>query len=167
MKGTIVNWQIDNTYFKKIIILFWALWWLIALWTDVVGGLAHIGWIHARWAPDTNYPFLVQTLKMYPLPDWVPPFFFIGIILWSLLSAGLFCWASMGLHKERELWMFRAQCAFIVSLTFWFVFFLADQITMKFDVEENHMVQGGFELLCYLALYLLPETHVKDKRLHP
>lgn len=160
MNGTIMNWPLGNTCFKKIIILFWSVWWLIALWTDVVGGLAHMGWILASWAPDTNYPFLVQTLKMYPLADWVPLLFFMGIILWSLLCAGLFFWAGMGLNKERAVWMRRAQGAFIVSLTFWFAFFLADQMTMKFDVEENHMVQGGFELLCYLALYLLPDNDV-------
>lgn len=148
---------INNRQFKKIIILFWALWWLIALWTDVVGILAHIGLIHASWAPDTNYTFLVQTLKMYPISDWMPACFLLGIILWSFLSAGLFCWACVGLNKKREIWMRRAQYAFIVSLTYWLAFFLADQIVMKYDLEENHMVQGGFELLSYLALYWLPE----------
>jgi hypothetical protein len=157
MKGIIVGLALDNKQFKKIIIIFWALWWLVALWTDVVGLLAHIGWLQASWAPDTNYPFLAETLKMYHVPAWLPLVLLIGIILWSLLSAGLFCWACMGLNHERDLWMRRARYAFIVSLSFWLAFFLADQIVMKFDLEENHMVQGGFELLCYLALYCLPE----------
>ena len=30
-------------------------------------------------------------------------------------------------------------------------------MVMKFDLEENHMVQGGFELLTFSSLYLLPE----------
>lgn len=154
---------LNNHQFKKLIILFWTIWWLIALWTDIAGGLAHMGWLHASWAPDTNYPFLVATLKMYPLPDWVPPCLFIGIILWSFFAAGLFFWTSMSLAREHAVWMRRARYAFIVSLTFWLFFFLADQMVMKFDVEENHMVQGGFELLCYLALYLLPEQEQKLK----
>lgn len=153
-----MNLKLDNTQFKKILIIFWTLWWLTTLWTDVVGALAHMGWIQASWAPDTNYPFLVQVLKMYHVPDWFPPFLFIGIILWSLISALLFCWASLGLHHKQEIWMQRAQCAFILSLSLWFVFFLSDQMIMKFDLEENHMVQGGFELLCYLALFVLPEN---------
>jgi hypothetical protein len=144
--------------FKKIIILFWALWWLIALWTDIVGGLAHIGILTASWAPDTNYPFLVESLKMYHVPEWLPAVFFIGILLWSCLSTLLFCWASLGLHKDKHIWMKRAEIAFIVSICYWLAFFLADQVVMKFDLEQNHMVQGGFQLLCFLALYLLPES---------
>jgi hypothetical protein len=147
----------NNTLFKKMIILFWTLWWLIALWTDLVGGLAHLGWLHADFAPDSNYPFLVKSLGMYHPPDWLPPCLFLGIVLWSFLCTGLFCWASMGLKKEQALWMRRAQLAFIISLSWWFAFFLADQMVMNFDLEENHMVQGSFELLCYLALYLLPD----------
>lgn len=149
--------KLNGIHFKKIIILFWTLWWLAAFWTDGVGALAHLGWIHASWAPDTNYPFLVQTLAMYHVPDWLPVLLFIGIILWSLLASLLFCWTSLTLCGERVVWMRRAHCAFIVSMSLWFSFFLADQMVMKYDLEENHMVQGGFELLCYLVVFLLPE----------
>jgi len=147
--------RVNNQLFKKLIILFWTLWWLIALWTDIVGALAHLGWLHASWAPDTNYPFLVSTLEMYPVPAWLPPFLYGGIILWSGLASIAFIWASLGLTKETQIWLRRAEKAFIVSLCFWLAFFIADQIVMKFDEEENHMVQGGFQLLSYLALYIL------------
>jgi len=143
--------------FKKIIILFWTFWWLIALWTDVIGAFAHLGMLKASWAPDTNFPFLVSSLGMYPLPAWIPPVFFIGIILWSLISTIAFCWASLGLYQEKSRWMRRAEIAFIISLAYWLAFFLADQFVMKFDLEENHMVQGGFQLLTFLSLYILSE----------
>lgn len=151
-----MNLKIDNLFFKKDLVLFWAIWWLIAFWTDVVGGLAHLGYLQAAWAPDSNYPFLVDSLKMYNAPGWLITFFFIGILLWSLLSALAFCWASLALGKSPAIWMSRARAAFIISLSFWLAFFLADQLIMKFDLEENHMVQGGFELLCFLTMYLLP-----------
>ncbi len=147
--------KINNENFKKIIILFWTAWWLIALWTDVVGALAHYGWLHATWAPDTNFPFLVKSLAMYHPPAWLPALFFFGILLWSAVSTLAFIWTSFAIHKERSVWLRRAQTAFIISLTFWLAFFLADQIVMQFNLEENHMVQGGFELLTYFALYLL------------
>lgn len=149
--------DLHNMAFKKIIILFWALWWFIALWTDVSGGLVHMHLIHVTWASDNNYVSLADSLKMYQLPVWVPPLFFIGIVVWSLLSTLAFCWASMALRKNKSLWIKRAEIAFIISLTYWLAFFLADQAVMKFDVEENHMVQGGFQLLSFLALYLLPD----------
>jgi len=156
---------INNALFKKIIVLFWTFWWLIALWTDAVGALAHIKILSRSWAPDMNYPHLVDSLNMYGVSSWVPPLLFILILLWSLISAGLFFWASLGLRYRREIWMSRAEIAFIVSLTYWFAFFIADQLVMKFDLEQNHMVQGGFQLLTFLSLYLLPEpSHTFRKR---
>ncbi|KTC94613.1 hypothetical protein [Legionella erythra] len=149
--------------FKKLIILFWFFWWLIAFWTDIVGVLAHNGWLIKTWAPDANYPFLVESLKMYPVPAWVPQWSFAGIILWSLLSTLAFGWAALALFKPDARWRRRADWAFIISLCYWLAFFLADQLVMKFDLEENHMVQGGFELLTYLSLYLLPEAQTQEK----
>jgi len=143
--------------FKQIIILFWTAWWLIALWTDVVGGLSHLQWMHVSWANDANYIFLVQSLQMYHVPRWLPPLLFSGIIVWSFFSFVLFAWASLGVGLDRTPWMRRVDAAFGVSLCFWLAFFLADQWVLKFDLEENHMVQGGFELLTYLALYCLPD----------
>lgn len=149
--------RLTNDRFKQIIIVFWAAWWLIALWTDVVGALAHFGWLQASWAPDTNYPFLETSLQMYSTPSWLVLILFLGIIAWSFVSTAAFCYASAGLLKKRSIWMRRAEIAFIISLSYWMAFFLADQLVMKFDLEENHMVQGGFQLLSYLALYILPE----------
>lgn len=149
--------SLTNEFFKKSIIVFWTLWWLIAFWTDIVGALAHIDILQASWAPDTNYPFLAASLKMYNVPEWLVGLLFAAIILWSLASTVAFCWASLALKKTRTVWMKRMQIAFIISLGFWMAFFLADQLVMKFDLEENHMVQGGFQFLTFLAMYLLPD----------
>ncbi len=147
--------DIDNCLFKKIIILFWALWWLIALWTDVVGAFAQLGWLHATWAPNDNVPYLVKCLQMYHAPLWFSSMLYVCILLFSTLSAAIFCWAACALNQEKSIWMRRARIAFIITLTYWMLFFLADQVVMQFDLEQNHMVQGGFELLSYLALYIL------------
>jgi hypothetical protein len=149
---------ITNTtdLFKKIIVLFWTLWWLIALWTDCIGAMSHLGWLQASWAPDSNFPFLMGSLKMYNVPLWGVWFCYLGIIAWLGLSTATFIWAASALHRTKTIWLRRAEIAFIVSLTLWLAFFLADQLIMKFDLEENHMVQGGFQLLSFLALYILP-----------
>lgn len=152
--------------FKKIIIIFWTCWWIVALWTDIVGALSHLQWLNASWAPDTNYPFLVTSLQMYPLPTWMPAIFFVGIIIWSFISTIAFCWASMGLCLDKSVWLKRAEYAFIISLSYWFAFFIADQIVMKFDLEENHMVQGGFQFLTFLALYILPDKDIHNGNNH-
>lgn len=148
---------INNRVFKKIIVLFWTIWWLIALWTDIVGALSHLKLLNYSWAQDQNYPFLVQSLMMYNPPIWLPPFLFAGIILWSLIITLCFCWASLSLYCSSNSWKTRANYAFIISLTYWFAFFIADQFVMNFELEQNHMVQGGFQLLTFLVLYLLPD----------
>lgn len=148
--------DLNTELFKKIIIVFWAIWWLIALWTDIVGLLAHLGLLQKSWAPDSNYPHLVESLKMYNVSFLVPQLCFAGILLWSLLSTLAFGWTCASLNQPTARWRQRADVAFIISLSYWLAFFLADQLVMKFDLEENHMVQGGFQLLTYLALYILP-----------
>ena len=153
--------RLNNTLFKKIIIIFWALWWLIACWTDLVGIFAHFNGLKASWAPDLNYPFLAKSLAMYHVPGWVVTVLFIGIILWSLVSMLAFYWASFSLRRSPAIWMARARVAFIISLSFWMAFFLADQLVMNFDLEQNHMVQGGFQFLSFLALYILPSEDLE------
>ncbi len=149
--------KINLLSFKKSIVVFWALWWLIALWTDVVGVFAHFNLLNASWAKDLNYPFLVSSLKMYNVPNWFSGICLAGIILWSFLSTALFISASLSLNKAKRIWLHRTQVAFIVSVSYWLAFFLADQMIMNFDLEQNHMVQGGFQLLTFLSLYILPD----------
>ncbi len=148
--------------FKKTLVLFWFLWWLIALWTDVTGALRHIHWLHAAWAQDNNYSFLVASLSMYAPPAWLPPALYTGIIIWSALGVVLFAHAGLALASPGELWLVRAERAFIVTLCFWLAFFIADQVVMKFDLEQNHMVQGGFQLLTFFSLYVLPDKQRLD-----
>ena|GEM_PF-1598663 len=148
----------NNLMFKYIIVLFWCLWWLGAFWRDLVGAAAHLQILNTSWAPDTNYPFLVQSLQMYNLPTWVPVFFYIGIVILSGICFVLFLRASCYKYaQDKSGWLERVNFAFIVSTCYWLLFFLADQFVMKFDLEQNHMVQGGFGLLCYLAIHILPD----------
>ena len=148
--------SMSTQHFKKSILVFWLAWFAIALWTDVVGGLAHMGLLNAAWAPDVNYPNLVNVLKMYSVPSWLPTICFIGIVAWLLLITVAFMRACLMLGQEPHAWIDAGRDAFILSLGLWLAFLLADQIVMQYALEANHMVQAGFELLCFLAFILLP-----------
>lgn len=150
--------KVNNLHFKKSLILFWTVWWGIALWTDIIGGIAHLGYVKATWAPDTNYPFLKTSLAMYHVPEALVGALFVGIIGWLGLSFITFAHACLALGQPKEIWMARAKRAFIISLALWLAFFISDQLIMNFDLEMNHMVQGGFQLLCYLCLFELPDN---------
>jgi hypothetical protein len=143
--------------FKRVLLFFWAIWWAIAFLTDLLGGFKHMSLITTSWIANTNYPFLVNSLKIYPMADFIPVVLYILIIIWSLLSCATFIWSLMGTKTNQANWMKRVDIAFITSLSFWLTFFIADQIILNFDLEQNHMVQGGFELLSYLAFYILPD----------
>ena len=146
-------------FFKRIIVIFWFVWWLLAFLTDFSNGLKELGAVTTVWLAGTNYPFLVQTLDAFGVPGWLPPTLFVGIIVWSFSSTILFAIAAITPLHPASRWRARVNNAFIVSLGLWLAFFLADQVVMKFDLEQNHMVQGGFQLLCFLAIHLLPDDH--------
>ena len=142
--------------FKQALVAFWAVWWAIAFLTDFIGGLNELGLTSTRWFAGENYPFLRKTLAPYGIPTALATLLFVGIIAWSFLSTILFTIAAITPIRQRARWLRRVDTAFIASLGFWLAFFLSDQIFLKFNLEQNHMVQGGFQLLCYLAIHLLP-----------
>lgn len=137
------------TYFKKLLIIFWGVWWLSALWTDVVGGLAYLGVLQAEWAPAKNYPFLVESLKMYPLYSWIPTVLFMGIIVWMSLIVGYFLVTILAIATKKPFWRLANQ-SFAISMGLWLAFLLADQMIMNYQLEANHMVQACFQLLCWI-----------------
>lgn len=144
--------------FKKIIVVYWMLWWGIALITDVIGALVQFWLVKLNaeiW--DTNYPYLQTSLSIITDIRWLPPLLYAGIIVWMLLITLLFINAVAAIHKPRIVWFPRATKAFILSLGLWLVLTLADQLLLKFKLEENHMIQAAFELLTFLSLYLLPD----------
>jgi hypothetical protein len=146
---------------KKCIVLFWALWWSIALLTDIFSGLKQLNLYSASWILNNNYPFLVQSLQQYSAPGWLPALLFMLIIIWCFISASAF-WIAACTSKDNPQWTSRVNAAFVISLLLWLAFFIGDQIIRDYVVEQNHMVQGGFQLLTFIALYCLPNNKVID-----
>ncbi len=144
-------------FFKQSLVAFWFVWWAFAFLTDFIGGLELLGYTSTPWFDGHNYPFLEKTLEQFGATPAVDIALFVGIIVWALISALLFLIAAATPYENKGLWVKRVDTAFVVSIGLWLAFFLSDQTVMKFDLEENHMVQGGFQLLCYLTIHLLPD----------
>ncbi len=144
-------------FFKRIIVVFWALWWMLAFLTDFLGGLYLLNVFTEPWVPHSNYPALVASLTQYDAPNWLPGVFFVGIVAWSFMSALAFIFAALTPAQPSPRWRERVNAAFIISLGLWFAFFISDQVVMMFDLEQNHMVQGGFQLLTFMAIHFLPD----------
>jgi len=147
---------------NRLFCFFWAIWWGIACFTDVSGGLKKLNLIDYKWAFADNFDFLVSCLSIYSPPLSFVVFLFVGIILWCGLSSALFIRASYQILKKQD-YAQALTLAYQVSLALWLVFFLADQLVMKFDLEENHMVQGGFEFLGFIAFTITSQMkHTRD-----
>ncbi len=147
--------------FKKFIILFWLVWSTVAFLTDFLGGLKHTGVISYSWVPDLNYPYLASSLEIYNTPPFVVAVLFWGIVIWLFLNVIVFLRAAFTSMASRERWMRNVDAAFIISMGLWLAFFIADLIVMKFDLLQNHMVQGSFQLLTWFLIHFLPEESPK------
>ena len=136
-----------TSLFKWTLIWFWALWWTTVFLTDFLGGLKHLGFPHASWITDANYPMLVKSLQLYPLLPSLASLLFVLIIAWSLLASLVFWRVVFTSYQNSTLWRYRMKIAFFISLELWLAFFLSDQVIMNFDLEQNHMIQGGFSII--------------------
>lgn len=153
--------SISVDFFKRLIVVTWALWWLIAFVTDFLGALQDLGLVSFSWLQAGNYTAIVQAVAPFGSPTWLDVVLFAGIIAWSFLSALFLCLAAFTPSHPRERWMRLVNAGFIISMAEWFAFFIADQIVQEFDLEGNHMEQAGVQLLCFIALYALPSKTEK------
>ncbi|PIQ43759.1 MAG: hypothetical protein COV52_04770 [Gammaproteobacteria bacterium CG11_big_fil_rev_8_21_14_0_20_46_22] len=150
-------------FFKRVVVLFWFIWWLVAFVTDFLGFLNHFFGATFTWAINSNFVTLEKSLAFAHWSSGVIVTLYACVIIWLFISAILFALASIsafraGPPQDKKV----VNLAFIVTLFFWLAFFIADQCVMKFGLEENHMVQGGFELLSYLALFIIP-NHIASR----
>jgi hypothetical protein len=131
--------------------VYWLLWWASALWTDVTGALKVLGVLTAPWAYAENYHFLVKSLQMYSPPNWLPVVFLCAILSCLTLITLIFARACYLQCRKSAQWVVWTVYGFVASQGLWMLFFLADQLILNFSLEQNHMVQASFQLLCFGA----------------
>lgn len=133
-------------------VLFWTIWWIIALITDLVSVFAFFNYLPPTFTHSSSYNDVISTIELYHLPSCLAPILFFAIQLWLIIICIFFIHASLNLRKAKTIWVSHAEKAFIISLCLWLTFFLADQIFLKFSLEENHMAQATFQFISYLFL---------------
>lgn len=148
---------LSMSLFKRLIVVTWALWWVIAFLTDFLGAMQDLGWFGLVWLQTGNYPAIVQAIGPFGAPSWLAITLFAGVIVWSFLSALFLSVAAIMPARPGRYWMAWVNAGFIISLAEWFAFLIADQIVQEYDLEGNHMEQAGVQLLCFIALHLLPD----------
>lgn len=115
-------------FFKRTLMLFWVLWWLVAFLTDLGGAMFQLGWFSENWLPHSIYPYLVKTIALFDPRQFLARLLFAGIICWLFLSTAFFVRAVFTSTLRRDVWIARVNSAFINSLALWLAIFTADQV---------------------------------------
>ncbi len=150
--------QINCNLLKKVIVIFWTVWWGLVFWYNIFGVFVQFNYINGYMPFNLNYEILKEVLSRYNLNESVTALLYSFITFWCLLIFLLFTMATININQAEARWMKRAEAAFVLSITFWFAFFLADKIFMKYELEKAHMLQGGFQLISLIALFTLPSN---------
>ena len=143
-------------YFLKLaLICFWALWFSIVCLTNAFSAMKAGGRLPPDWKfASKNYGLVVKAVSLYKAPAWAPRLLFAGVIAWQLLAAALFWYAlaSSGAAGVLDLAAVNAACA--AGILLWAAFMIADEITLKYAMEQPH------ELLLVAQLASLGVMHL-------
>ena len=96
------NW-IDTGTLKRGLLLFWALWLVVVVTTNVLDALQALGILPESFKfVSGNWQWINQTMDPLGVPRAVQAFLFAGVIAWEALAAILFGWAFTS-YRNRPL----------------------------------------------------------------
>ena len=136
---------------KSGVLLFWAAWFTIVLFTNVFDALKAGRVLPAGWTlASGNWELMLKVTAVHATPVAIVGLLFLGVIAWQALASVLFwrAWAAGGRGGVA---------AFTIGLALWAVMALADELFLAYSVEPVHVRLFGVQLLSVLALRLLPD----------
>ena len=139
---------------KLALLFFWAAWFSIVFATNVASALKASGRLapSARFA-SRNYEMVCKAVSIYSAPPWVPRLLFLCVLAWQLAAASLF-WCALAASAGGVLHMALVNLASAVGILLWAAFMIADEVTIKYAMEQPH------ELLFIAQLASLFVMHV-------
>lgn len=156
-----VKFNYNIFYIKRIILLFWALYFSIVLASNLTDGMRAAGWLPADIAfASGNYEMVRQVTAIYHTREWLVAILYLGVLAWEGWAAWLFwrAYRSIGLHKSE--WKQPVYQAFTISLLLWMTFLLMDELFIAYevtDLERIHLLLIITQLVTLFAVEFLPE----------
>lgn len=140
---------------KLALLFFWAAWFSIVFATNVASALKSSGRLPPSWKfASRNYEWVCKAVSIYSAPAWVPRLLFLGVLAWQLITALLF-WVALAASGGAGLMdMGLVNAASTAGILLWAAFMIADEITIKYAMEQPH------ELLFVAQLASLVVMHV-------
>jgi hypothetical protein len=144
-------------YFLKLgLLFFWAAWFSIVTLTNVTSALKALGMLGPSWRlASRNYPMVVKAVSLYDAPAWVPKLLFMGVIAWQAIAAALFWLALASSAGAGVINMDAANMACAAGIFLWAAFMIADEVTIKYAMEQPHELLLIAQLGSLLVMHLL------------
>ncbi|HUQ28879.1 MAG TPA: hypothetical protein VM051_09815 [Usitatibacter sp.] len=142
-------------FLKLAILAFWAAWFAIVVLTNLFGALRAAGALPPDWKfASKNFELVEKAVSIYKPPLWVARVLFLGVLAWQFAVACLFAWAfiaSLGTGGIAPV----ANVAFSAAILLWAAFMIADEITIKYAMEQPHELLFIAQIACLLAIHIL------------
>ena len=143
-------------YFLKLALLFfWAAWFSIVTVTNACSALKAVGVLGPSWRfASKNYPMVVKAVSLYDAPAWLPKLLFLGVVAWQALAAALFWYALAQSGAAGIVDMAAVNLACASGILLWGAFMIADEITIKYAMEQPHELLFIAQIGSLLVMHL-------------
>jgi hypothetical protein len=143
-------------FLKLALLLFWASWFSIVFLTNVLGAMRAAGMVEPSWKfASKNYEMVAKAVSIYGAPPWVPRLLFLGVVAWQLCAAVLFWYALAASGGSGVLQVDAANAAYATGILLWAAFMIADEITIKYAMEQPHELLFIAQAASLLVMHLL------------
>jgi hypothetical protein len=144
-------------YWLKLgLLLFWASWFSIVVLTNAFSAMKAGGLLPPTWRfASKNYEMVAKAVSIYAPPPWVPRLLFLGVLAWQLAAAILFWYALMSSGGAGVLNMNAVNAACAAGILLWAAFMIADEITIKYVMEQPHELLLIAQLASLVVMHLL------------
>jgi hypothetical protein len=144
-------------YFLKLALLFfWAAWFSIVTATNVTSALKATGVLGPSWRfASKNYPMVVKAVSIYDAPPWLPRLLFMGVVAWQAIAAILFWYALSSSGAVGLISIDAVNVAFGSGILLWCAFMIADELTIKYAMEQPHELLLIAQLGSLLVMHLV------------
>jgi hypothetical protein len=142
-------------FLKLALLLFWALWFSIVFLTNTFSAMKAAGRLPESWKfASDNYALVVKAVSRYRAPAWLPRLLFAGVVAWQLAAAALFWHALASSGAAGVLDMAAVNAAFAAGILLWAAFMLADELTLKYAMEQPHELLFVGQLASLVVMHL-------------
>ena len=141
---------------KLGLLFFWAAWFSVVFTTNVFSALKSSGRLPSSWKfASTNYDMVCKAVSVYSPPGWVPRLLFLGVLAWQLLAALLFWFALSASGGQGVIAAGAVNAAYATGIFLFAAFMIADELTIKYAMEQPHELLLVAQLGSLLVMHLV------------